>query len=343
MGFSLGLAIVPAPWGMLCLFVNGIPLGLIWGLIYSYLEGRRNTELMGAILCTSFIFSAGLVKSIGQMLMNVFLVPENWMPFTLGALFFYPAIIFHMAVKPNAASQRKDKLNRMERLPMFATERRAFLQKFWPGLLFNVCLYVTLTIMRDIRDYFEVEIWKSLIPGKLSSFVYTQIDAPVSICILILMSFLICVKNNYRAFQLAHLSVLTGFVIIGSASLLYYAHSISPYVLMYAVAFGLYLSYVPYSILFFDRLIALFKIKGNAGFLIYFADSIGYTGSVLVMLFKQFAPEKLSWGKFFINSLTIIAVIGIVCIALSYRYFRSLHKAPQKALKYNSVGTLFPS
>jgi len=32
------------------LFLNGFPLGMIWGLVFSYVEGRRTTELMAAIL-----------------------------------------------------------------------------------------------------------------------------------------------------------------------------------------------------------------------------------------------------------------------------------------------------
>lgn len=330
MGALLGLAIVPAPWGMLCLFVNGIPLGLIWGLIYSYLEGRRHTELMGAILCTSFIFSAGLIKSIGQVFLNVFHVAENWMPFAVGALFFIPLLLFTYLLNLTPPPTEQDQQSRMRRLPMYAAERRAFLMKFWPGILFNVSLYVTLTVMRDMRDYFEIEIWRGLVPGKLPAFLYTQIDAPVSICMLVLMSLMIYVKNNHRAFQLAHLSILVGFLVIGGAAILYYFHSISPYWLMYAVAFGLYLSYVPYSLFFFDRLIALFRVKGNVGFLIYFADSIGYSGSVLIMLYKQFGPEKLSWGNFFIHSLTIVSFIGICCILLSYRYFIGLYRGQNK-------------
>ncbi|MBP9744279.1 MAG: hypothetical protein KBD41_02750, partial [Saprospiraceae bacterium] len=37
--FSLFLfAILPPPWTILCMFMNGIPLGLIWGIVFSYLE-----------------------------------------------------------------------------------------------------------------------------------------------------------------------------------------------------------------------------------------------------------------------------------------------------------------
>ena len=53
-GFSwfalLLFAIIPAPYNIICLFLNGFPLGMIWGLVFSYLEGRKSTEFMAAVL-----------------------------------------------------------------------------------------------------------------------------------------------------------------------------------------------------------------------------------------------------------------------------------------------------
>jgi len=54
-------AVVPAPWNVFAMFLNGLPLGLIWGLVFGYMEGRRTSEVLGAILCASFIVS--LVRS----------------------------------------------------------------------------------------------------------------------------------------------------------------------------------------------------------------------------------------------------------------------------------------
>ena len=56
---ALGLfAITPAPWSAIWLFANGIPLGMIWGLVFGFLEGRRTTEALGAGLSASLLFSA---------------------------------------------------------------------------------------------------------------------------------------------------------------------------------------------------------------------------------------------------------------------------------------------
>src|SRR5271156_4626552 len=59
-------ALIPAPWNIACLFANGLALGMIWGLVFGFLEGRRLSELLGAMLCASFIVSSGVVKSAGE-------------------------------------------------------------------------------------------------------------------------------------------------------------------------------------------------------------------------------------------------------------------------------------
>src|SRR5690606_13491134 len=84
----LGFAVVPAPYNIVFLFLNGFPLGLLWGVVFSYIEGRKTTDFIGAALAVSFIFSSGVVKSVGQYLMDSFNVPEMWMPFVAGAVFF---------------------------------------------------------------------------------------------------------------------------------------------------------------------------------------------------------------------------------------------------------------
>ncbi|MFT3675976.1 MAG: DUF5690 family protein [Chitinophagaceae bacterium] len=35
-------AITPAPYGMICLLINGFMLGFMWGIIFSYVEGAQS-------------------------------------------------------------------------------------------------------------------------------------------------------------------------------------------------------------------------------------------------------------------------------------------------------------
>lgn len=61
---------------------------------------------------------------------------------------------------------------------------------------------------------------------------------------------------------------------------------------------------------FFDRFIACFKIKGNVGFFIVTIDFIGYTGTVLVLMFKEFAHVDINWLEFY-NILS--GYVGLIC------------------------------
>jgi hypothetical protein len=78
---------IPAPYNFILFLVNGLPLGLIWGIVFSFLEGRRNTEILGAMMASSFIFASGIVKSAGRMLIEQLKITEFWMPFFAGLLF----------------------------------------------------------------------------------------------------------------------------------------------------------------------------------------------------------------------------------------------------------------
>ena len=58
--------IVNAPWNVLCLFLNGLPLGILWGIIFSFVEGRKASDFIGATMAVSFIVSSGFVKTVGK-------------------------------------------------------------------------------------------------------------------------------------------------------------------------------------------------------------------------------------------------------------------------------------
>lgn len=316
----LGFAIIPAPFNIICLFINGLPLGLIWGLIFSYVEGRKSAEFIGAVLCTSFIFSSGIIKSIGRFMIIYGNVSEKWMPFIVGALFVLPLFCFVYLLEQVPPPSAEDIKQRTQRLPMKAKARKAFVKHFLPGLVFNMVIYILLTVLRDFRDYFEIEIWADL-GYKNNPGIYSQIDIPIALIVLISMSLIMLIKQNFRAFALAHSCIGFGFLLIGIGSLTAIANAVQGITFMYIVTLGLYLAYVPYSIIFFERLIAAFKYKSNVGFMIYLVDAIGYLGSICILLFKQFGHTRLSWGSFFVQGSGIVAFIGLIGISLSYYYF----------------------
>ncbi len=73
-------AVVPPPYNIIFLFTNGFPLGMLWGVVFSYIEGRRATDFIGAALAVSFIFASGFVKTVGGWLLLQFNMSEFWVP-----------------------------------------------------------------------------------------------------------------------------------------------------------------------------------------------------------------------------------------------------------------------
>ncbi len=312
-------ALTPAPFNILFMFLNGIPLGMVWGLVISYIEGRRSSEFMGSVLAISFIFSSGFVKSAGKWLINDVGVTEFWMPAATGALFLLPMILFVLLLEQIPAPTAEDKAMRSERLPMTKTERKEFITHFLPGIIVLVLVYALLSIIRDFRDNFVADIWKEL--GFNDASIFTSTETPISLAILLSMSLLMVVRNNFRALQISHYMVMVGFAIVGVATFGYTQHYIDAKSWMILNGLGLYLGYIPFNVVFFERLIAAARKPANVGFLIYIADSFGYLGSICVLLFKNFGTSQMSYGSFFTQALYIVSVAGIVLTMFSFVYF----------------------
>ena len=114
----LGFAIIPAPYNIVFLFLNGFPLGMIWGLVFSYLEGRRSTEFMASVMSISLIFASGFVKTTGLNLMSEFHISTYFMPFCTGALFVIPLLLFVFCLELLPAPTAEDKKLRVARVPI---------------------------------------------------------------------------------------------------------------------------------------------------------------------------------------------------------------------------------
>jgi len=123
-----------------------------------------------------------------------------------------------------------------------------------------------------------------------------------------------------------HLIIMVGMIITGVSTFLFEQHLITPPIWMICIGLGLYLGYVPFNSIFFDRLLAAFNYVGTVGFLIYVADSFGYLGSVGVLFFKEFGYAEVSWLQFFISAGYLLSVAGAVLIGSSMWYFHWRHR-----------------
>lgn len=287
----------PQPYNVLLLVINGLPLGMIFGIVISFLEGRRNTELLGAGLCISFITASGIVKSVGQFLIVHLGVSDFWMPFLTGLVFVPLLLLGVWLLGKIPPPTEEDKALRSERTPMTKVERRKFIHDFSVGVVLAVLTYATLTVYRDLRDNFTVELWAQMgYEGNSGILAYTEIC--IALLVLFFIANMIRVINNRKAFY-----GNIGFF-IGSGLLLFFSTwafsegRLSPVWWMILSGFGLYLCYACFHTMFFERWIALFRYSSNIGFLICVSDSFGYLGSVGVLVYKNFFNYDVDWLAF---------------------------------------------
>jgi hypothetical protein len=313
-------AVVPAPWNVFAMFLNGMPLGLIWGLVFGFMEGRRTSEVLGAILCASFIVSSGAVKSVGKLLMDAWHVSPFWMPAATGAVFLPLLGLSVWGLSELPPPTARDEAERVRRAPMGAAERSEFLSLYGIGVALLVVCYVLTTALRDFRDNFAAEIWTALGFGQAAA-VFTASEVPVAVLSLTVLGVIITVQDNVRALLVIHCVVVAGLLLLGVSTLAYQAELLSPLAWMILSGAGLYMAYVPFNAMLFDRLIAVSGTVGNAGFLIYIADAAGYLGSCTLLIWRNFGLVQLNWLEVFTASAYGTSILGAVFVTLSAIFF----------------------
>lgn len=315
----VAFALAPPGLGLVCVLFNGLPLGMIWGLVFSYVEGRRVSELLGAMLCASFIVSSGLVKSAGSLLLHAG-VSERWMPALTGIPFMPVLLISLWLLERLPPPSPEDEAARTRREPMTREDRAAFLRDHGLPLALLVTGYVVLTAMRDFRDNFAPELWIALGMGG-SSAVFSQSELPVGVIVLASLAALMLVRDNLRALLAMHGLILAGAAMLGLGTLAFQAGWLGPMAWMIVTGAGLYLAYTPFNAMLFDRMIAVLGRTSNAGFLIYIADASGYAGSVALLVWRGlFAPGR-NWLPVFIGCSYLAAVLIAVFTVISALYF----------------------
>jgi hypothetical protein len=322
----IAFAVIPAPWNVAALFFNGLPLGMIWGLVFGYMEGRRVSEVLGAVLCSSFILSSGVVKSVGALLIQDGHIDRFWMPAATG-LVFMPLLglsVWLLGLLP--APSADDEAARVRRAPMDGAQRIAFFRRYAVGITLLVLSYVMLTAFRDFRDNFAAEIWTGLGYGKTAG-VFTASELPVAVIALGALAAVIAVRDNLRALLIIHGLIIAGFLLLGLSTLAFQAHLLSPLMWMILAGAGLYMAYTPFNAMLFDRLVAVSGQVATAGFLIYVADSSGYAGSVALLLWRNFGSASLNWLQFFIQAAYVTSIVGTVLVAAAAVYFQRRARA----------------
>lgn len=314
--------LLPTVIGPMAMYLNGLCLGMIWGLVFGFLEGRRLTEVLGAMLCASFILSSGVAKSVGKTLLLAG-IDDRWMPFVSGLVFAPLLLVAVLALAQLPPPSPADEAERVRRAPMTRQDRIALFAAHAPALILLIAVYMMLTALRDFRDNFSAEIWAEL-GFKNAAGIFTLSELPVAAIVLVGLAALMGVRDNRRAVGFNLGFVALGFVLLGAATLAFQLGVLAPVWWMILAGAGLYMGYTPFNAMLFDRMIAATGKVGTAGFLIYVADSFGYLGSISLLLVKSFAHLDVPWTQFLATGAYGAAALGLAGLFLARRFLAKL-------------------
>lgn len=316
----VAFALLPGSWKVLAIFVNGIPLGMVWGVVVSYLEGRRTSELLLAGLSCSFIVSSGVVKDVGLWTMRTLQVGEYWMPAVVGLLFLPLFLLSVLALDRLPPPHALDVEERVARRAMDSNDRRAFVHQFLPGLVPLLVVYFFVTAFRDFRDNFGVELF-ALLGVEDTGALFTRTEFAVALGVMAVLALLSAVRSNRLGLVGAYAVMTGGMVLTGVATLALQAELLGGMAWMVLIGLGSYLTFVPFGSVLFDRIIAYTRVSGTAVFAIYVCDATGYTGSITVILFRDLLQSGTSRLEFFLQYALWTSALGTALLVASGVWF----------------------
>lgn len=329
----IAFGVLPIPYNIVALYFNGLSLGCMWGVIFSFLEGRRTTDILASIMGVSMALSSGVAKSLGLYALNQLHVSEFWMPALIGAAAF-PLLCFTgwmMTRFPRPTEA--DIASRSERVTLNGHQRWALFRRFMPLLILLFGANLLLTVQRDIKEDFIVCI---IDVQTISSWAFAQIDSIATFVLLAVFALLATTYNHLKV--LCMLLILSTF---GMGTLAFLGATegnehIPTTIWLFLQSLCLDIAYLSFQTIFFERFIACFKIKGNVGFFIITIDFVGYLGTLGLLLFKEFCASHIDWASFY-NHMSLF--IGVACclsfiaslIYMIYARKRKQGPLPEKA------------
>ncbi len=311
--------ILPRPWNAAGLFLNGLCLGMVFGLVLGFLEGRQLTEALVAGLCTSFILADGVTKSVGAWLLASG-VQEDWMPFTAGLIFLLPLCVCLGMLTQIPEPSQEDIAARSLREAMSPHDRWSLFSRYSLGLSLLVGIYLLITIIRSIRADFAAELWSELGQDAAPS-IFTRSEMWVAFGIMLVNGLSVYILNNRLAFFCSLGVCALGFITVAVALIGQQTESIGAFQFMVLIGFGLYLPYVAIHTTVFERLLAMTRERGNLGFLMYLADAFGYLGYVMVMFSRKLFVGRDNFLDFFTSVCWIALAISLIALFVATIYF----------------------
>lgn len=316
--------LLSTPFNVAAMFLNGLSLGCMWGVIFSFIEGRWMTDILASLLGVSMVISSGTAKSVGLYVMNHLHVSEFWMPALIGAVALPLLLLLGWALNKLPEPNKEDIAMKSERETLNGKQRWELFKSFMPFLSMLFIANIAIVVLRDIKEDFLVNI---IDVSAYSPWLFAQIDSVVTLIILGIFGLMVLVKDNLKALSVLFGLIIAGMIVMSVVSFGQQQLRLSPVIWLFIQSLCLYIAYLTFQTIFFDRFIACFRIRGNVGFFIVTTDFLGYTGTVLVLVLKEFCNPDIDWAVFYNR---FAGYVGIFCCVTFVCSFVYLHQRFRK-------------
>jgi Family of unknown function (DUF5690) len=309
LGFGLGglLALKdhagPGPWiQAFAVFLAAWPSSWIWGVVVTYTEGRRATEILLSSMSVLLVFAGGASRATGAAVAEGLFGNEYagsiWMPLVVGGGALVPSLLLFWVVDQAPPPSVLDVAHRAERASMSMGAAWRLFVDAWPGWVTVIIGYAGLTAIRAFRDFFALEIYTAVLGEEPPAVFYIVADFPAAIISATALSALRAVVDNRRAALIMCGLMLLGTVILFATAVMQddaifggsndgkprERSKFAGYMWAILVGTGIYLSYLPNGAMFFDRILAARRDVGTGVFLVFASDLAGYVGSVSLLV-----------------------------------------------------------
>lgn len=137
---------------------------------------------------------------------------------------------------------------------------------------------------------------------------------------------MVFVRSNLKALSILLGLIIASMVVMAVVSFGYEQLQLNAIAWLFIQSLCLYLAFLTFQTIFFDRFIACFKIRGNVGFFIAMNDFLGYTGTVIVLAVKEFFSPDINWTAFYNLMAGYVGIICFVAFVCSFIYLHQRYR-----------------
>jgi hypothetical protein len=202
------------------------------------------------------------------------------------------------------------------------------MQRYAFGLVPIILIYLVVTILRSIRADFAPELWRGL-GTTVNPSTFSRSEMFVAFGVLAVNGSAVFLRDNRHAFFTSLATCGLGIALLTFALLARQYEALDGFAFMVLLGLGLYLPYVAIHTTVFERLLAMTRARGNIGFLMYVADSIGYLGYVTVMVVRNFGPSSDDLVGLLTDICWVAIGLSTLCLLQAWWYFHK--KVPTRS------------